>query len=265
MSRNKSALRHAVRRALVRREFPVFPAHLGRLDYERAEIIVGVTSRSELLSRLRPCAKEPWTVRWLEERLRDGDVLYDVGANVGAYALIAASIGGTGTRVVAFEPGYASYAALCDNVRLNQAESVVLPLPVLLGERTGLVELGYRDVAPGAAEHALDPGTPAAYRQPTLAYRLDDLVQQLDLPRPSLVKIDVDGAERSVLAGAAQTLALPEVRSVLVELERKGAETAVEALAQAGLELVDRVDRRGEEALPRIWYGIFERSPGTPG
>jgi FkbM family methyltransferase len=256
---------HAMRRALVRREYPVVPAHIGRLDYERAEIIVGVTSRSELLSRLRPCAKEPWTVRWLEERLRDGDVLYDVGANVGAYSLIAAAIAGPGTRVFAFEPGYASYAALCDNVRLNRAEAVVVPLPILLGERTGLVTLGYRDVAPGAAEHSLDPEAPAAHRQEVLGYRLDDLVGLLGLPEPSLLKIDVDGAEAAVLAGAAQTLAGAGVRSVLVELERDGAEAAVEALGQAGLKLVDRIDRRGEEELPRILYGIFERGPGRQG
>jgi FkbM family methyltransferase len=248
-------------RALARREYPVVPAHVGRLDYDGAEIVVGVTSRSELTSRLRPCAKEPWTVRWLEERLRDGDVLYDIGANVGAYALIAAAIGRPGTRVVALEPGYASYAALCDNVRLNGAEDVILPLPVLLGEGTGLVDLGYRDVAAGAADHTLDPAAPAAYRQPALAYRLDDLVAQLELPPPSLVKVDVDGAEGAVLAGAPETLARPELRSVLVELEREGegASTAEAALAQAGLRLVERTDQRSEGPLGRVWYGIFER------
>src|ERR671932_123659 len=64
--------------------------------------------RGEILSRLRPVAKEPWTVRWLERSLRDGDVLYDVGANVGAYSLIAAALG---AQVVAIEPAYANYAA----------------------------------------------------------------------------------------------------------------------------------------------------------
>ena len=70
------------RRALSRREYPVVPAHIGRLDYDGAELLVGVTSRTELLSRLRPAAKEPWTVSWIERSLRPSDVLWDVGANV---------------------------------------------------------------------------------------------------------------------------------------------------------------------------------------
>ena len=38
------------------------------------------------------CRKEPDTVRWIEEYLSEGDVFYDIGANVGAYSLVAASI-----------------------------------------------------------------------------------------------------------------------------------------------------------------------------
>ena len=128
--RTTRALRRA-RRALSRREYPVVPAHLGRIDYGGADIVIGVTSRTEILSRLRPCAKEPWTVAWLERTLRAGDVFYDVGANVGAYSLVAAALG-RAERVVAVEPGYASYAALCDNIVLNGRQDVVVPLPAVL-------------------------------------------------------------------------------------------------------------------------------------
>src|SRR5947199_3985553 len=95
-------LAHLVRRArrtLARREFPVVPAHLGRIDYDGAEIVIGVTSRAEIMSRLTPVAKEPWTVRWLEQGIRDGDVFYDIGANVGTYSLIAAAQQRSAVRV----------------------------------------------------------------------------------------------------------------------------------------------------------------------
>ena len=239
----------------MRREFPVVPAHFGRIDYEGAEVLVGVTSRAMIMSRLRPVAKEPWTVRWLERSARDGDVLYDVGANVGAYTLIAAALG---LRVVAFEPGYANYAALCDNVVLNRRESTVTPLPVVLADRTGLATLGYSDVAAGAAEHALDGVGDAAYRQPVLTYRLDDLVEQFALPAPALLKVDVDGAEDSVLGGAPRTLSSESLRSVLVEIER-GADGVVPLLEQAGFALRERIEDRDGEPLGRVWYGIFER------
>jgi FkbM family methyltransferase len=256
---------HLVRRArrtLTRREFPVVPAHLGRIDYDGAEIVIGVTSRAEIMSRLTPCAKEPWTVRWLEQGIRDGDVFYDVGANVGTYSLIAAAQGRDGLSVLAFEPGYASFAALCDNVVRNRREEVIVPLPVLLADRTGLVTLGYSDVAAGGAEHSLEPGANAVYRQSVLAYRLDDLVAQFRLPPPSLLKVDVDGAEAAVLTGAMATLEQERLRSVLVEVERASEADVVGLLEGAGFAARERIDERDGVRLHNVWYGIFERDGG---
>lgn len=248
------------RKTLSRREFPVVPAHLGRIDYDGAEIVIGVTSRAEIMSRLTPVAKEPWTVRWIEQSIQDGDVFYDVGANVGTYSLIAAAQQRSGVRVVAFEPGYASFAALCDNVVRNGRDDVIVPLPVVLGDRTELATLGYSDVAAGGAEHSLRPDAEAVYRQPVLAYRLDDLVSEFQLPLPSLLKVDVDGAEAAVLAGAPRTLARQQLRSVLVEVQDEGTGNVVSALEEAGLSLRDRIDRRDGMPLHGVWYGLFERS-----
>jgi FkbM family methyltransferase len=248
-----------VRRALARREFPVVPAHLGRIDYEGADVLIGVTSRAEIMSRLRPVAKEPWTVRWIEQNIRPDDVFYDVGANVGSYSLIAGAQQLDGLRVVAFEPGYANYAALCDNVLLNGQDDVVVPLPVVLGERTELGTLTYSNVGAGAAEHTLEAGRVGAYRQPVLVHRLDDVVE-LGLPVPTLLKVDVDGAEAAVLRGAPRTLARAELRSALVEIQRDSTSDVVPLLEQAGLALRERIDERGGERLPHVWYGIFERA-----
>jgi len=256
--RTRQLLRQA-RRAVSRREYPVVPAHLARIDYGEAEIVIGITSRAEIMSRLRPSAKEPWTVRWIEESVRPGDVLYDVGANVGSYTLIAAAQPAENLRVVAVEPGYASYAALCDNVALNGFESTVTPLPVVLSDRTGLADLAYRNVEPGAAEHQLQRGASAAYHQPVLSFRLDDLVSKIGLPAPTLLKIDVDGAEVPVLAGAPLTLASTDLRSVLVEVRRDLTNEVVRLLEEAGLAVRARVEERNGQPLHDVWYGIFER------
>jgi FkbM family methyltransferase len=253
------SLARRVRRALSRREYPIVPAHVGRLDYERADVLVGVVSPSVIRSRLRPVAKEPWTVRWLEGSLRPGDVLYDVGANIGAYSLIAGRSGVEDVRVVAFEPGYATFAALCDNVLLNDLADVVTPLPALLAERTGPVQLGYASVDPGSAEHELGGGGQPEYRQTVLGFALDDLITQFELPPPTLLKVDVDGGEAAVFAGASATLAGPGLRSVLVEIERLTGEGVVDLLGRAGLVLRERIDERDGVQLPTVWYGIFER------
>ncbi len=228
------------------------PQHIGRLDYEGAEILVGVPSRAVFTSRLRPAAKEPWTVAWLDRSVRAGDVLWDVGANIGAYSLIAASLGREAAGIVAVEPAFANYAALCENVVLNSCQGAVLPLPVLLGDSTGLVTLGVAEA--GAAEHEVGGGG-----LPTLSYRLDDLVSALGVSAPTLLKIDVDGSEPAVLGGAEDALVRPELRSVLVEIDRAGGDAVVETLGAAGLELVERVDERSGERLQNVWYGVFER------
>src|SRR5579872_3231912 len=63
------------------------PAHA--LDYAASRIRLLVSS-SEIGVRLRSVEKEPFTVEWIEQSLRPGEVFYDIGANVGAYSLIAA-------------------------------------------------------------------------------------------------------------------------------------------------------------------------------
>jgi FkbM family methyltransferase len=232
------------------------------LDYRPARIVVEVSSAEVERARLHPAAKEPWTIAWLERTVTARDVVYDIGANIGAYSLVAARLGAA--RVVAFEPGYATYATLCENVLLNQLGDVVVPLPMVLSRTTGLATLGLSDVRAGAASHSVGDGVqpngvePKA-RLPVLAYRLDEAVAALGLPAPTLVKLDVDGAEAAVLAGGARTFERPEVRSVLIEVDRSLEREVLELTAGLGLVLRQRIDERDDVPLRHIWYGIFER------
>jgi FkbM family methyltransferase len=240
---------------------------IGRLDYGDGQIQLGVTSRTELLSRIRPKTKEPWTVRWIERRLADNDVLWDVGANVGGYSLIAAYVA-RGARVVAAEPGFANYAALCDNIALNSLGGRVLPLPVALAGQTGLVALNYDDLVAGGGNlridsTALGASAEAIYTQPVLAYRLDDLVERFDVPAPTLLKIDVEGAELEVLDGARRALARAELRGILVEVSRAHDAELRRFLSGYGFELVERIDSRNGKRMELVWYGIFERQSGS--
>ena len=93
-----------------------------RLDWKK-EILLTVKSNMELKTRSNSCKKEPETIDWLTDNLRDGDIFYDVGANVGAYSLVAASINDN-IKVYSFEPGE-SCPALPVLEPLNP-----LPLPI---------------------------------------------------------------------------------------------------------------------------------------
>ena len=85
-------------------------------------------------------------------------------------------------------------------------------------------------------------GRPLAiqFRQSALGFAIDDLRRLFGLAPPNYMKIDVDGIEAQILAGAAQTLADPALRSVLVELEHADTERnahIVEPLVRAGFVL----------------------------
>lgn len=205
------------------------------LDYRRAGIMLRVTSRQEKDLRLRSCAKEPETVAWIEHTLHAGDVLYDVGANVGAYALVAAQWTRGRATIYAFEPGYATFPNLVANVFLNRCEDAVIPLAVALGAETALAQFGYATLEAGGANHGgISPrqaSTPAVRMQTVPTYRLDDLVEWLHLKPPSHLKIDVDGAELSVLSGTVRLLTSPTLRWIMVEVDGAGRQAqAIETL-----------------------------------
>lgn len=234
---------------------------LVRLEYEGADVRLAGTSK---LARKRRTAakKEPFTVQWIES-LPVGQVLYDIGANVGPYALIAAKRPHGSLRVVAFEPGYATFATLCTNIVVNGVADRVTPLPLMLGSSTGIAVFEYSDLSAGAAEHGAGRATDVdiAYGQPMLRFALEELVELFHLPAPQHVKLDVDGAELEVLRGAESLL--DGVQTLMVELYDRQASAAQELLGHHGLRAMERHPRGVLNGEP-FAYVLFRR-PWTVG
>ena len=193
--------------------------------------------------RLHSCTKEPDTVEWIETYLKEGDILYDVGANVGAYSLVASKFFNEKVKVYAFEPAFLNFTQLCKNLVLNDCLGAVVPFQVALSDETGISQFNYYNLTPGGAVHAL--GEAVDYRgqefapvatQPMLSYSLDDFIQQFHIPAPNHMKIDVDGTEFSILKGMDQILGEPSMRTLMIEVnEEKGdTESIVEYLAGKG-------------------------------
>ena len=205
------------------------------LDFEPLRIVASAEKR------WNAAEKEPYTVEWMARSLREHDVLYDIGANVGAYAMIGATVSPASVPVVAFEPAYDNYAALCANIVVNELTDRIVPLPVALVATTGLSVFRHWRLGTGTAQHDSvgETSWEAVYEQPMLSYRLDDVIEGFALPRPTYVKIDVDGAEVAVLEGAERTLASPELRELLVEI-RPGDERVERLLDTFGFETIER-------------------------
>jgi FkbM family methyltransferase len=172
-------------------------------------------------------SKEPTTLAWIRSFGKD-DVLYDVGANVGMYTVYAAVA--AGCRVFAFEPEALNYAELNKNLYLNRLYDRVRAYCCAVSDRAGPDTLYLSTFAQSYSHHdfgenrwegpvtKIAPNPASRPTQGCLGVTLDGLAG-LALPRPTHVKVDVDGLEWRVLAGAKETLADPALKTVLVETD----------------------------------------------
>jgi FkbM family methyltransferase len=213
-----------------------------RLDYAAANIGIVVESAVDIELRSRSCAKEPETVAFLERWCRSGERLYDIGANVGAYALIAAHLG---AEVVAFEPVARNYLALVRNARMNRMPRI-MPVCLALSNRTGVAWLTLDSDQSGASAHLFRPLDGRAEERTTV-WKLDDLIRVLTLAPPSVLKCDVDGWEYEVLQGASETL--KGVRAAIVETAEANLGYCADLMLAAGFH------QSGYH--PRIASGVF--------
>lgn len=165
--------------------------------------------------------KEPDTIEWIDS-FGKGELLYDIGANVGMYSIYAAS---KGINVIAFEPESQNYAQLNRNIFLNQFQNHVTGLCLALGKSNAIDFLYLSAFTVGGAVNNLGSSVDynhqpmdSAFKQGALSISLDDLIEKYNLPAPSHIKIDVDGLESDIIHGAAKTISHPNLKSVLVEL-----------------------------------------------
>ena len=165
--------------------------------------------------------KEPITIQWIADFTPD-DVLVDVGANVGMYTVWAAKT--RGVKVFAFEPEAQNYSLLNRNIVMNELDERVKAYCLALSDQAGLTELHLSELKAGGSCHSLgervdfrhQPMKPA-FSQGSVSAKLDDLVASGAVLPPTHIKIDVDGFEPKVIAGARRVLADNGLRSLLVE------------------------------------------------
>ncbi len=139
----------------------------------------------------------------LESLLKPGMTIVDVGANNGVYTCIASQLVGRDGRVVSVEPISENLKALRESVALNQptTENVTI-VPVAAGATTGTVRIYLDDQNSGT--HSA--GGMGEHWEDVAVRSVDEMVTELDLRSVDLIKIDVEGYEQQVLAGATMTV-----------------------------------------------------------
>ncbi len=143
---------------------------------------------------------EAGPIRLLRPWVRPGTFVIDVGANIGFFTRRFATWVGEGGKVIAVEPEALNYSRLQHAVAEAGLTDVVETIQAAVAERSGE---GLLEVNPGhPGDHKL--GTKGV---PITMTTIDELLATRGWPEVSLIKVDVQGAEARVLAGARQTLA----------------------------------------------------------
>jgi FkbM family methyltransferase len=175
-----------------------YPVLVGPL--RGARIILGSLAGAGQGASVYVNAIEPEQTAAMVARLRPGNVFFDVGANVGYYALLAARLVGPQGAVLALEPEPRNLSFLYRHKALNRAENLlVVPVACAAEQSLAFFRSG-RNFAEGHLSDAAAPGD-AIVATTTL-----DLLAEKTGLTPTAVKIDVEGAELDVLRGARRVL-----------------------------------------------------------
>ena len=192
--------------------------------------------------------KEPETLEWLDT-IQCGDVLFDVGANIGLY-----TVGGwakgcqvnkennkriSGNQVFAFEPHFTNYFCLNMNIEANHMQGVYAYC-LSLGDKNTMSHINLSDPYAGAANNRMDFSA-GSFDQGAIEMRLDDVVEQQKLPQPTHIKIDVDGYEKQVYVGGKKTI--HNARTALIEIHNDHTHIVDDMIAN-GFEITGKHVRR---------------------
>lgn len=144
---------------------------------------------------------EPDLQKLMVKLVEPGQTAYDVGANYGIHTLLLSRLVGSGGCVCAFEPHPGIHRSCRENIGLNRVANVKL-LQVGLGAAAG--DFPYSEAHHEGAGHFV-AGLANATNLTLRCETIDGLVAAQQIPSPDFVKIDVEGFEGNVLAGARAT------------------------------------------------------------
>lgn len=185
-----------------------------RIEVEDVQICLDLTDPRFL--KVVNELKSNWGTSVLEHFLQEGDTFIDVGANQGAYSVVASELVGTTGRVIAFEPQKRLARAVERSLRNSPANYEVHQ--VALGDSNEEVKLIIPNAYSGTAGLFSDfSGASDHHSDEVYLRRFDDYMCGADFSGEVFVKLDIEGAEYKFLRGASEILS-NETPCILMEI-----------------------------------------------
>jgi len=193
---------------------------------------------SEVLSRFIPSS---------------GQIVIDVGANVGKYTVYTASCVGKKGKIVSLEPFKQTFDLLRQNIQENGFEDVVESRCQAASNQNGKTKMFFVDNAWEANSIAITHGKNFVYVD---TIKLDSLVNEMQVDHVDWIKIDVEGAEYEVLLGAMNILKTNNLK-LIIEVQEMNKEKVIELLKSIGFSCtkIDSYDENLTTKQP--FYNLF--------
>lgn len=186
--------------------------------------------------------------------LRADDHFLDVGANVGSYTVLAG--GAVRARVTAIEPIADTFEHLERNLALNDLTGLVRAHQCGLSDTSGTLHFS-KDL--DCVNHVLTNGE----NLPSVEVPVHTLDELVGSDVPVLIKIDVEGHERSVLLGASHVLADPRLLAVVMEINGSGARYGVRDAELVSLMQAVGFSAYGYDPFERRLIDVFNSGGNT--
>ena len=195
---------------------------------------------------------EPETKALLSSFLRPGMVFVDLGANEGFFSVVASRLVGTTGKVLAIEPQTRLGPVIRRNLELNNATNVTLA-QVAVSAEAGVAEF---NLAPDTNSGSSGLTRATRYANPTQAVRtltLDACLQEHNLSKVDVMKIDIEGYEYEAVLGAKELFRSQMVRRVLIEIH----ENLLSARGRSPQDITDFLLSCGYERQERLGFEVF--------
>lgn len=151
---------------------------------------------------------------FLVKNIKEGDVVLDVGANVGVHSVLMAKLVGKKGKVVSFEPEAETFSTLKKNISLNELNNVI-PFSIALSDSRSKKNIYFTGNTGG---FSLRDNSGSLKGSGVKLIPGDELIKEENLQIPRIVKIDVEGFEYEVIKGLSKTLKNKKCKIVICEV-----------------------------------------------
>lgn len=167
---------------------------------------------------------EEFETKLIKKQIKQGDIVLDIGANIGYYTLIFAKLVGKNGKVYAFEPDPTNFAILKKNVEINGYKNIIL-INKAVSDKTGKLKLYLCNDNKGS--HSIYPCDNRKFVEID-SIKLDDFFSNYN-GKIDFIKMDIEGAEYSAVKGMSNLLRKNEEIKIISEfapmnLKRSGIE-----------------------------------------